>query len=152
LPPVPIESGQELQRFLWTYSARRRPFYAELPQKLGQVPYHAEGLVYAAQVGPGLDSGERSRRRAETLLELYTRRGDWVTTHHPDFFTRHLLGYYAAARCNLGLEYANAKNWTQAVKQYQAALAVDPELSAAYNNLGIVAFERHDYAQARDLF
>jgi tetratricopeptide (TPR) repeat protein len=152
LPPVPIGSGQELQRVLWEYAARRRPFFAELPQKFGAIPYRAEGLVYAAQTGAFPISGPEGRTRAEALLETYVRRGDYRTIEHPDFFTRHLVGYYAAAHCNLGLDYANAKEWPQAVRHYQAALAIDPELSAAYNDWGIVAFERQDYAKASQLF
>jgi hypothetical protein len=152
LPPISISSGQELQHVLWEYSARQRPFFADLPQKLGQIPYRAEGLVYAAQVSPRVDSEAQSHERAEVLLDLYVKRGDFVTVHHPDFFTRHLIDYYADAHCNLGLEYANSKNWEKAIGHYQAALAIDPELSAAYNDWGIVAFERQDYQQAFDLF
>jgi len=152
LPPIPISNGQELQHLLWSYSARRRPFFADLPQKLIQVPYLAEGLVYAAQTDPRADPGTPSRERAETLFDFYTQRGDLVTTHHADFFTRHLIAYYADAHCNLGLEYANAKEWTKAIDQYHQALAIDPQLTAAYNNWGIVAFERQDFAAAAGLF
>src|SRR5437773_8138746 len=42
-----------------------------------------------------------------TLFRSYPKRGDFVTTHHPDFFTRHIISYYAAAENNLGIEYAN---------------------------------------------
>ena len=116
-PPAPRSdrNGQELLRLLWTYSARRRPFYAELPQKLAPVPYRAEGLVYAAQE----ESSASSRERAETLLALYVQRGDFVTTHHSDFFTSHLISYYAAAQNNLGIEYANAGDWLRAVRALQ---------------------------------
>ena len=152
LPPVPIENAQELQRLLWEYSARRRPFYAELPQKLTPIPYRTEGLVYPARAGVMPHSDQESRARAEALLAVYVRRGDFLTLHHADFFTRHLIGYYAAAECNLGLDYANAGKAEQAVRHYQAALAIDPALSAAYNNWGIVAFGRGDYAEAADLF
>lgn len=152
LPPVPIESGQELERALWGYSARRRPFYAELPQKLAPIPYRAEGLVYAARAGVAPLPEREALARAEALLAICVRRGDFLTLHHADFFTRHLIGYYAAADCNLGLDYANAGKTEQAVRHYQAALAIDPALSAAYNDWGIVAFGRGDYAGAAELF
>jgi len=131
LPPVPIESGQELERLLWTYSARQHPFYAELPQKLTPVPYRAQGLVYAAQT----ESSPMSRARAEALLELDVQRGDYVTSHHADFFTRHLVSYYAAAQNNLGIEYTNAGEWPRAIAHYQAALQMEPDQSAATQNL-----------------
>jgi tetratricopeptide (TPR) repeat protein len=131
LPLVPIENAQELQRLLWEYSARRRPFYAELPQKLTPIPYGAEGLVYAARK----ESSALSRERAEALLGLDVQRGDFVTTHHPDFFTGHLISYYAAAQNNLGIEYANAGDWRRAIAHYQAALRLEPDQSAAQRNL-----------------
>jgi len=131
LPPIPIDNGQELLRLLWTYSARKRPFYAELPQKFTPVPYRAEGLVYAAQER----SGAPSREHAETLLALYVQRGDFVTAHHPDYFTSHLISYYAAAQNNLGIEYANAGDWRRAIMHYEAALQMEPGQPAARQNL-----------------
>jgi hypothetical protein len=135
LPPIPMENGQELQHALWSYSARKVPFYAELPQKFGTIPYHAQGLVYAAQVPPRTDDEAKSRERAETLLALYPRRGDFVTTHHADFFTRHIISYYAAAENNLGIEYANAGDWARAVQHYRRALEIEPDQNAAHANL-----------------
>jgi hypothetical protein len=131
LPPIPIESGQELERVLWTYSVRKHPFFAELPQKLAPIPYRSQGLVYAAEA----ESSALSREQAEILLELYVQRGDFVTTHHPDFFTRHLVSYYAAAQNNLGIEYTNVGEWDRAVGHYQAALAIEPDQAAARQNL-----------------
>ena len=133
LPPIPIESGQELERLLWSYSIRKRPFYAELPQKLAPIPYSDEGLAYAAQRG----SDASSRGRAEALLDLYVMRGDFVTTRHPDFFTSHLVSYYAAAQNNLGIEYANIGDWRRAAAHYEAALKIEPDQSAARQNLAV---------------
>ncbi len=146
LPPIPIDNGQELQRLLWEYSARRVPFYAELPQKLGSIPYHALGLVYEAAPHPapspsrgeGRGGGDiDQRKRAESLLEIYVQRGDFVTTHHADFFLRHVISYYAAAQNNLGIEYANAGAWSRAAQHYQNALQIEPDQAAAHNNLAI---------------
>jgi hypothetical protein len=137
LPPIPMDNGQELQSALWSYSARKFSFYAELPQKLGSQPYCAEGLAYAAQVSPHAEDDAKSRERAETLFAIYPQRGDFVTTHHPDFFTRHIISYYAAAENNLGIEYANAGEWARAARHYQRALEIEPDQSAAQYNLGI---------------
>ena len=137
LPPIPIDNGQDLQRLLWSYSARKFPFYTELPQKFGQVPYESQGLVYAALLTPSPDGGRASRARAEELLEMTVKRGDFVTTDHPDFFTRHIVSYYAAAENNLGADYANAGHWAAAARHYRAALQIEPDQSAAHFNLGV---------------
>ena len=62
LPPIPINNGQDLQSIFWSYSAHRYPFYAELPQKFGRIPYQAQGLVYAAQVTVPMEDGTKSAR------------------------------------------------------------------------------------------
>jgi tetratricopeptide (TPR) repeat protein len=135
LPPIPVDNAQQLQHLLWTYSARQRPFYAELPQKFGSIPYRAEGLVYAAPFGGSFRADAASLSRAESLLDLCVRRGDYVTTHHTDFFTSHLISYYAAAQNNLGIDYAGAGDWPRAAAHYQAALRIEPGQSAASQNL-----------------
>jgi hypothetical protein len=133
LPPIPIDNGQELLRLLWSYSARKRPFYADLPQKFTPVPYRAGGLVYAAQT----ESSASSREHAEALLALYVQRGDFVTAHHADYFTSHLISYYAAAQNNLGIEYADAGDWPRAAAHYETALRLEPGQSAARQNLAV---------------
>ncbi|MFA5974539.1 MAG: DUF2723 domain-containing protein [Elusimicrobiota bacterium] len=148
LPGVPIDNAQDLQRIFWEYSIRQRPFFVELPQKLGGLPYEAQGLVYA--VKPSAPAAVRSR--GEALLHLYRRRGDFKTVHHPDFYTRHLLGYYAAAYSNLGIANAGAGRLADAVAHYKVALWIDPELAAAYNNWAVVAHGRRDFARAIDLY
>jgi hypothetical protein len=131
LPPIPIQNGQELQRLLWSYSAKRQPFYAELPQKFGTLPYRSEGLAYAALASPTAES----RALAEERLAICVKRGDFVTMHHPDFFTSHLISYYSAAENNLGVEYTNSGDWPNAVRHYQEALRMEPDQSAAQRNL-----------------
>ena len=148
LPPVPIENAADLQRMLWSYSIQRHPFYVELPQKLGKIPYHSEGIVYKVDV----PTGQPQLLRSQQLLELYPARGQMTTTAHPDFFTSHLIVYYAAADNNLALEFANQKEWNQAVALYESALVIDPLLSAAYNNWGIVAYEQGNYVLAEALY
>jgi len=63
-----------------------------------------------------------------------------------------LLGYYAAAWSNRGMEAAAAGRASEAVGDYQAALLIDPGLAVAYNNWGIVAYNRGDWAKARSLY
>lgn len=152
LPPVPLNNSDELTRVLWAYGARKRPFYAELPVKLTPIPYRVEGLVYAAKPDGNVGSTTETRRRARALLEGSVERGDSLVSSHTDFFVRHVLDYRASASCNLGLEYAAAKDWASAVELYQDALRRNPAMSAAWNNLGIVDFERGRYAEANANF
>jgi hypothetical protein len=149
LPPdSPIANAQELDHVLWTYSRLQHPFYAELPQKFGDYPYASEGLVYAAY--------PRDRRlslaRAEANLQIMVRRDFSQTTDHADFFARHLVSYYAAAQCNLGLDDANAGLFEAAVFHYRYALTIDPTMIVAYNNWGTLAYRRKNYKEAAALY
>ena len=78
--------------------------------------------------------------RAETLLDVYVQRGDYSHDHHPRLFHPAPRQLLCGCHCNLGLEYANARQWEKAIRHYRAALVVDPELIAAYNDWGIVGF------------
>jgi hypothetical protein len=149
LPPIPIQNAQDLQQAIWSYSVRQRPFYVELPQKLGSIPYHSEGLVYAVgRAAPG----DLSRFIGDEGLERSVRRGPFRTTDFQDFFARQVLGYYAAAYCNLGLEDASAGHPEAAINHYRQALCIDPHLSAALNNWGILAYARKDFDGAARLY
>ncbi len=145
LPAFDIPNAQALQQAIWTYSAARRPFFAELPQKFEDKPSTAEGLVY--RLGTQADL-----RRAEHVLELAVRRGPFQTMAFRDFFSKHVLGYYAAGYCNLGLAFANAKQPVKAMDYYKEALKIDPGLLAAYNNMGILAYEKQDFVEAVRLY
>jgi tetratricopeptide (TPR) repeat protein len=151
LPPVPIDNAAELERMLWSYSIQRHPFYAELPQKLGKIPYHSRGLVYAVEISTDSPAAEHLQQ-AKNLLALYPARGDLKTVDHEDFFTSHLIGYYAAAHNNFAMELASHHQWDEAVTFYKSALAIDPQLSAAYNNWGIAAYEQGNYPLAEALY
>ena len=148
LPDFAIENAQELQRILWTYSRARQPFYAELPQKFEDHPYASEGLVYAAYPPDPV----HSRERAENNLSILVRRDFSQTTDYGDFFAKHLVSYYAAAQCNLGLDYANAGQVERAIFHYKAALTIDPELTVAYNNWGNLYFQQKKYSQAAAMY
>jgi tetratricopeptide (TPR) repeat protein len=148
LPVGDIPDAQRLQDLFWSYSIRRRPFYVELPQKLGGRPYRNAGLVYVVDPDPKAPWSAVAERAWAT----YALRGDRVATHHDDFFTQHLLGYYAAAHSNLGLQLAEERRWPEAVAQYKAALLIDPKLAAAYNNWAIAYFNQGQYAQAIPLY
>jgi tetratricopeptide (TPR) repeat protein len=45
-------------------------------------------------------------------------------------------------------EYLKANDADAAVKEFNAALALDPKNTEAYTNLGVIAFFRHDYQNA----
>jgi len=138
LPPVPIENAQELQKALWGYSATRRAFYAELPQKLEGRPYRTEGIVYRFNGQSPVDR-----------WPLYIRRG---ADRQADFFSQHLVDYYAAAHCNLGLDYATAGQLARAIHHYRMALTIDPNLAAAWNNWGNLEYSRGRLPEALALY
>jgi len=148
LPSYPITNGQELDQLLWTYARQRHPFYVELPQKIGTRPYATEGIVYRTYPSDALPS----RQRAEDNLERIIRRDFSQTTDYADFFARHLVSYYAAAHCNLGLDYAKAHLYERAAFHYRYALTIDPKMTVAYNNWGNLEFFQQHYPQAIALY
>ena len=129
---------------------KKRLFYADLPTKVPEgMSYKVEGIVYPIGAGRAAEN-EGELKRAEELCQFYTWRGTWRTSQHPEFFTRQVLNYLAAAYCNLGLKHAERHDWEAAQTLYWKALAVDSHLSAAYNNLGVADFEQRRYPQAAD--
>jgi tetratricopeptide (TPR) repeat protein len=148
LPPGSIHSAQELEQAFWDFGMKQRPFFADLPVKVPPaLHYRVAGLVYPLQrtaTSPTADE----LRQAERAFQFYSFRGVWRSTAHRDFFTRQILNYAAAARCNLGLRYAEIQNWDAARVHYVQALAIDPHLAAAYNNLGVADFQQRQYASA----
>ena len=150
LPPVPYRNAQELESAFWNYACKRRPCYVDLPVKLPPgISYRVEGLLYPIELAASPPTPEELRR-AELRYPLYAWRGSWRTPRHPDFFTRQILNYRAAAHCNLGLKYAERREWEAARAHYQRALSIDPLLSVAYNNLGVADFEQRRYDRAVD--
>jgi tetratricopeptide (TPR) repeat protein len=144
LPPGPVNNAHDLEQLFWNYSIRRRPFYVDLPSKLPSgIPYEVIGIVYHIP----LSVSQKNPRRADDLFALYAWQGRWRSTEVPDFFTQHIISYYAAAHCNCGLEYANQKDDARARAQYRLALLIDPHLAAAYNNLGTLDFAKRQYAR-----
>jgi tetratricopeptide (TPR) repeat protein len=148
LPLGTFRSAQQLEYAFWSYSMKVRPFYADLPVKIpSPLAYRMEGILYpiTSQAVP-LTSNELAQARR--YFELYIWRGVWRTTEHADFFTNQILNYHAAAWCNLGLKYAETRDWETARYCYRRALSIDPKLSAAFNNLGVADFEQRNFKQA----
>jgi len=126
---------------------KKRPFYVELPLKFPPAVVRVEGILYPIMAAAKPPSGSELQR-AEMFYSLYGWRGSWRTTQHPDFFTRQVFNYRAAAFCNVGLKYAERHDWDSARMRYWQALSVDPHLSAAYNDLGVTEYEQHHYDPA----
>lgn len=146
LPPREISSGRELAVEILTFNRGRRPVYAELA---GKFPpgYDAfqEGLL-CRLAEPRFTTGDAAAFERSFFRSVPSSAGD------RDFFTRHVVAYYAAAHNNLGLGMAAAGRSADAFIEYRRALAIDPGLDAAYNNLGILAFNRRDYPAAYGFF
>jgi len=143
LPPVSFQNAQDLEHAFWTYSIHQRPFYAELPQKLPkESSYTPQGLIYRLGIFPLSDNP----------FAFIVLREHPSHALQDDFFTRHLLNYYASAYCNTGLAWANQKQWAPAQSDYFKALVIDPALTAAYNDLGILEFSLGYAAEARQYY
>ena len=54
----------------------------------------------------------------------------------------------AAAHSNLGVVCAHERKFDEAIREYQAALKIDPSLSGVYLNLGILYFRESKYVAA----
>ena len=148
LPPVPVRDAQTLIYLFWNYSMKQRPFYVDLPTKVSAPQsYDSEGLLYRATSAPTTPALAQLKA-SEQLFDFYVWRGDWRTLDHEDFFTQHIFNYRSAARCNLGLKYVERQDLAAARQHYLEALAIDPHLAAAYNNLGVVDFNQHQYQRA----
>lgn len=148
LPPAAVFSAQDFERLIWTEATKRRPFYAELPVKIPQpMSYRIEGILYP--IVPKAELATPSELlRAQQFEPLYIWRGSWHMTHHQDFFTRQILNYRSASLCNLGMKYAERKEWAVAKSWYEQALLLEPTLPAAHNNLGVVEFEQRNFDRA----
>jgi hypothetical protein len=148
LPPIPVNNSLELDHLLWTYSIHHRPFYVDLPMKVvPPVTADPDGLLYRVSPSPQPMTAQRLQR-SENFWPLYVWRGTWRTTGHRDFFTQHIFNYRAASRCNIGLKFAERKDWAGARQRYQEALSVDPHLSAAYNDLGVIEYDQGHFQDA----
>ena len=145
LPPYEVASGQDLARVILDYNKGRVPVYADLPGKFpGNNASYPQGLLYRLSAGEYAPSGRS--------FALDRRHGEYHGLPDYDFFTSHIISYSAAAHTNLGMAYASQGRYDEARKEYLAALSLDPELLAACNNLGTLAFYRKDYAQAQKWF
>lgn len=146
LPQREIASGRELAVEILNFNRGRRPVYAELSGKFPPgYPGFQEGLLCRlsdhAFVAGDATAFERSFFRAPPAAAA-----------ERDFFTRHIVSYYAAAHNNLGLGRAAEGRAADARDEYRRALAIAPDLDAAYNNLGIVSFDQKDYTGALGYF
>jgi tetratricopeptide (TPR) repeat protein len=152
LPPVAVHDARELDRYLWYYSIRRRPLFVDLPLKIPATHHYlSQGIVYRVLAEDrAMSDGELAL--AEDLLEIASWRGSWRLSDHPDFFTRQVLNYRAAAECNLGLKYAERQLWAPARVHYLRALVLDPQLAPGYNDLGVLYYSQHQYVAAADAY
>jgi Tfp pilus assembly protein PilF len=131
---------------LFAYNLPRRGIYTDIVLKI-PAPYRGlpAGVLYKTASAGGDDSAQRS----EVLFnEIYAYRGKYDTSFYDDFFNNRIIYYYAAGRNNLGLYYAGAGMMRHAEEHYEAALAMDPYLVEAWNNLGALYFNEKKYGKA----
>ena len=80
--------------------------------------------------------------------QAYQRKGEWKLAEDSyRQFLRRLPGS-AVGHSNLGIVYVHERKFGDAIREYQAALKIDPSLSGVYLNLGIAYFQGGKYAAA----
>ncbi|MBN1822804.1 MAG: DUF2723 domain-containing protein [Endomicrobiales bacterium] len=146
LPAREINSGRVLAMVLLDHNRKRFPIFAELPSKFppGYVSYPT-GLVHRL-------SSEGEYEPDDGLFRFYSARTEIAKRPSHDFFTNQVVSYYSAAYNNTGLAFYNTGAFSKAYECYLKALAVDPELDAAHNNLGSLEYSRKNYALAEKWF
>lgn len=145
LPRREIRSGQELALVLLDFNRDKRPVYAELPSKFPQgYSSRPEGLMHRL-------ADKNPAPLSDRMFLFYPMRGEYRVPED-DFFTGQVISYYAWAYNNLGIALAGEKRYKEARLQYERALAIDPGLEPAKNNMGTLAFMTGDYAGAERWF
>ncbi|MFH1368070.1 MAG: DUF2723 domain-containing protein, partial [Elusimicrobiota bacterium] len=146
LPQREIASGRELETVLLDFNRGKRQIFAELPVKYPEgynsLPY---GMLYGLQ-------SKKMPAFSGMPFEFYSMRNRCVTDDNFDFFTNHVISYYSSARANLGLAYAEAGQYGRAREEYKRALAIDPGLEPAKNNMGTLEYYLKNYSEAEKWF
>jgi tetratricopeptide (TPR) repeat protein len=139
LPEREITSGMELERVIIDHNRLKYPVFSELPGKFpsGYLSY-PYGFLYKV-------SQNNEYEPDNDPFVFYVTRGKYNKSTEYDFFTDHVISYYASSHNNLGLGYANKKLYDTAIKEYKSALAIDHGLIASYNNLGTLEYLRGNY-------
>lgn len=146
LPVHEITSGRELARIILDFNRDKRPVYAELPGKFGDAaPSYPRGILNRLSAG-----GEFEPSAGPFVF--YRQPDLFSGGRERDFFTGRIISYYASARSNIGLAYSRLGKNDLARDEYYRAIAADPALDAAYNNLGALAFAAGDHAGAEHWF
>jgi tetratricopeptide (TPR) repeat protein len=96
------------------------------------------------QSGPqSLASQERGRQLQDQRRQVqdYAQRGNSLTVANT---------VPAFVYVGLGSAYFRTEQWSEAEREYKAAIAVDPKAGEAYNNLAVVYLQTQRYKEAED--
>ncbi|MFH1283421.1 MAG: DUF2723 domain-containing protein [bacterium] len=125
------------------------PIYADLPLKVpDQFDYFPQGIMYRLLKREKNHSVERLYKRSNDLWNFYNVRLTLGALNQKDFFNEQILAYYMSGCNNLGLRYASAGDYSQALRRYHKALVFDIDFYEVYNNIGIIYFYRREFERA----
>ncbi|MCB4792108.1 MAG: DUF2723 domain-containing protein [Elusimicrobia bacterium] len=142
LPKEEVSSGRELEHLILDYNREKFRIFSELPSKFppnySSYPY---GCLFRMS-----EKGEYEPDNSPFIF--YVERGAYSKSEKNDFFTNHIISYYSSSHNNLGLAFANIKQYDTAQKEYYKSLSIDRTLIAAYNNLGTLEYAQSNYEKA----
>ena len=98
-----------------------------------------------------LQHGIRGSMILSRLGQLYLNKGDVKDAIASFERAVHLNPFDVEMRSNLATAYSHGGQLAQAENEFQRALAIEPYIPA-YNGLGIVAVQQHDFPRARKYF
>jgi len=136
-----FSSSQQFLEHLFKKVSRQFPIYAELASKFGDRLSLPEGLLVRLAAE---DKNDRGHYFTD-LLDFYVIRFPPQST---DFFTRHILNYYAFSSNNSGVAAMDRKDFSLARKSYLLARIFQPDLVAAVSNLGTLFYHQQELTKA----
>ena len=152
-PPGEFRSAPEfISALLARHAGTGRPLYSDHPSKFpAGLPNGPAGLLSRAGNARSL----KDFRESQEIFRFYVERGtgrDLAVDHSDGFFTRHLRSRASSALNNIGIVEQNHKEYGRAEAYFRAALLRQPDLTQAWNNLGLNEFLQGRYLRAAEIF
>jgi len=149
VPEGEFETAQDFIPALLQYQREiKRPLFSDHSSKFppGWSSFPVGLLSQFGQLGSWNEFEIRQR-----IFDFYIERSgkkSYAVDQHSDFFTRHLMSRMSASLNNIGILAQNHRHYQKAEEYFRDALIRDPELSQAWNNLGVNYYIQAQYQSA----